>query len=101
MARHDTIQLVISLVAQNNWSIFQFDVKSSFLHGKLEEQVFVSQPPGYVKKREEGKVYRLKKALYGLKQAPRAWYSQIETYFVQENFKKCPREHTLFIKHEE
>jgi len=49
IARHDTIRLVITIAAQNSWAIFQLDVKSTFLHGDLKEQVFVDQPPGYVK----------------------------------------------------
>ena len=98
MARLDTIRLVISLAAQKSWVIYQLDVKSAFLHGKINEEVFVDQPPGYEQKGHESKVYRLKKALYGLKQAPRAWYSRIEAYFIKEGFTKCPYEHTLFIK---
>ncbi|KAL0554757.1 hypothetical protein IC582_008685 [Cucumis melo] len=98
VARHDTIILVVSLAAKNSWPIFQLDVKSTFLHGELQEKVFVDQPPGYVKVKDEHKVYRLKKALYGLKQAPRAWYSRIDAYFTKERFKKCPYEHTLFTK---
>ena len=98
VARHDTIRLLIALAAQNSWPIFQLDVKSAFLHGDLKEQVFVKQPPGYVKVGDEFKVYQLKKALYGLKQAPRAWYSRIEAYFFKEGFFKCPYEHTLFVK---
>ena len=98
VARHDTIRLVIALAAQHSWPIFQLDVKSAFLHGDLQEQVFIDQPPGYVKLGSENKVYKLKKALYGLKQAPRAWYSRIDAYFCKEGFKKCPYEHTLFTK---
>ena len=98
VARLNTIRMVISLAAHKGWDIFQLDVKSAFLHGEINEKVFVDQPPGYEKKGHESKVYRLKKALYGLKQAPRAWYSRIESYFVQEGFNKCPHEHTLFIK---
>jgi hypothetical protein len=78
--------------------VFQLDVKSAFLHGELNETVYVEQPLGYVKKGSESKVYRLHKALYGLKRAPRAWYSKIEQYFLNEGFEKCPHEHTLFIK---
>ena len=96
----DTIRLVLAMAAQNSWSIFQLDVKSAFLHGELEEQVYIDQPPGYVKLGAEDKVYKLKKALYGLKQAPRAWYSRIEAYFLREGFQKCPHEHTLFVKTE-
>ncbi|CAL5333116.1 unnamed protein product [Camellia sinensis] len=88
VARHDTIRLVIALTAQNSWPIFQLDVKSAFLHGDLKEEVFIDQPPGFVKLGNEHKVYRLKKALYGLKQAPRAWYNRIETYFLKEGFQK-------------
>jgi hypothetical protein len=98
VARLDTIRIVISLAAQNSWVIYQLDVKSAFLHGEINEEVFVDQPPGYEQKGHESKVYRLKKALYGLKQAPRAWYSRIEAYFIKEGFIKCPYEHTLFIR---
>lgn len=68
----ETIRLLISQAAQHEWPIFQMDVKSAFLNGTLEEEVFVEQPSGYVKAGEEQKVLKLKKALYGLKQAPRA-----------------------------
>ncbi|KAG9454135.1 hypothetical protein H6P81_007039 [Aristolochia fimbriata] len=67
VARIDTIRLLIALAVQNRWKIYQMDVKSAFLNGYLEEEVYVEQPPGYEKKGEEEKVYRLKKALYGLK----------------------------------
>lgn len=98
VARVDIVRLIISLAALKQWTIFQLDVKSAFLHGELIEDVFVEQPPGYIKKGAEQKVLKLKKALYGLKQAPRAWYSRIESYFMKEGFEKCKHEHTLFIK---
>ncbi|CAJ2672444.1 unnamed protein product [Trifolium pratense] len=101
VARWDTIQMVIALAAQKGWNVYQLDVKSAFLHGELNEQVFVDQPQGYVKKGDELKVYKLKRALYGLKQAPRAWYSRIEAYFTKEGFERCPYEHTLFVKQSE
>ena len=94
----ETIWLVVAFAAQRKWTIYQLDVKSAFLHGKLNEEVFVEKPCGYVQKEHEKKVYKLKKALYGLKQAPRIWYSYIEAYFMQEGFEKCDYEHTLFIK---
>lgn len=81
--------------------MYQLDVKSAFLHGDLNEVVYVKQPLGYVRKGEEEKVYKLRKALYGLKQAPCAWYSKIEAYFVKEGFEWCNYEHTLFVKSEE
>ena len=98
VARLDTIRLVIALAAQKKWQIHQMDVKSAFLNGSLEEEVFVDQPVGYVKEGYENKVLRLKKALYGLKQAPRAWYTRIDSYFQENGFLKCPYEPTLYIK---
>ena len=87
------------MAAHNSWPIYQLDVKSAFLHGELEEEVYVDQPLGYVRQGHENQVYKLKKALYGLKQASRAWYSRIEAFFTKECFLKCPYEHTLFIKY--
>jgi hypothetical protein len=98
VARLDTIRLVIALAAQSQWNIYQLDVKSAFLHGELNEEVFIKQPQGYVHKGSEQKVYKLKKALYGLKQAPRAWYSRIEAHFVKAGFERCHFEHILFTK---
>ena len=100
VARWDTIRMILALAAQEDWVIYQLDVKSAFLHGELSENVYVEQPLGYVKEGEEHKVYKLIKALYGLKQAPRAWYSKIEAYFSKEGFQRCEYEHTLFIKTE-
>jgi len=64
----------------------------------LEEEIYIEQPPGYVKIKEEKKVLKLKKALYGLKQAPRAWNTRIDTYFKENGFKQCPYEHALYTK---
>lgn len=100
VARMETIRLVISLAAQQGWKIHQMVVKSAFLNGTLEEEVYVNQPLGYVVKGQEDKVLKLKKALYGLKQAPRAWYSCIDEYFQKIGFTRCPYEHALYVKEE-
>ena len=68
----EIVYLVVALATQRKWIIYQLDVKSAFLHGELNEEVFDEQPYGYVKKGYEQKVYKLKKTLYGLKQAPHA-----------------------------
>ncbi|MCH93102.1 retrovirus-related pol polyprotein from transposon tnt 1-94, partial [Trifolium medium] len=96
VARWDSIRTILAIAASQNWPVHQLNVISAFLHEKLTENVYVEQPKGYQKVGD--KVYKLKKALYGLKQAPRAWYSKIESYFGQDNFNKCPHEHTLFVK---
>jgi hypothetical protein len=74
------------------------DVKSTFLNGFLEEEVYVDQPPGFEVQEHLAKVYRLKKALYGLKQAPRAWYSRIDTYMIKSGFSRSQNEPTLCTK---
>ncbi|KAH9672047.1 hypothetical protein KPL70_017573 [Citrus sinensis] len=98
VARLETIRLIISLAAQNKWKIFQMDVKSAFLNGFFEEEVYIEQPLGYVVKGHEDKVLRLKKAVYGLKQTPRAWNSRIDKYFQENRFTKCPYEYALYVK---
>nr|KYP39031.1 Retrovirus-related Pol polyprotein from transposon TNT 1-94 [Cajanus cajan] len=98
VARLDTIRALIALAAHKGWNIHQLDVKSAFLNGILEEEIYVEQPPGFVRKGHEGKVLRLTKALYGLKQAPRAWYSKIDQYFTDHGFRRSKSEPTLYIK---
>ena len=98
VAMMDTVRMIIALAAQKNWTIFQLDVKSAFLHGELSEDVYVEQPRGYEKKGSEHLVYKLHKALYGLKQAPRAWFSRIEAHFISEGFQRCNSKQTLFTK---
>jgi hypothetical protein len=74
------------------------DVKSSFLNGFLEEEVYVDQPPRFDVQEQPAKVYQLKKALYGLNQAPRAWYSKIDTYLIKSGFSRSQNEPTLYTK---
>ncbi|KZV41734.1 retrovirus-related Pol polyprotein from transposon TNT 1-94 [Dorcoceras hygrometricum] len=99
VARLDTIRLLLAVAAQKNWKVHQLDVKSAFLNGFLQEEIYVEQPEGYKKEGEEDKVYLLKKALYGLKQAPRAWYSRIDDHLHKLGFAKSLSESTLYVKH--
>ncbi|XP_022751424.1 uncharacterized protein LOC111300070 [Durio zibethinus] len=98
VARLDTIRLLLALVTQQSWKIYQLDVKSAFLNGYLEEEIYIEQLDGFVAKGHEGKVYLLKKALYGLKQAPRVWNSRIDDNLLKLGFKKSFSEATLYIK---
>lgn len=97
VARLETIRTLIALAAQKNWLIYQLDVKSAFLNGVLEEEVYVEQPQCFLVEGGEDKVYKLKKALYGLKQAPRTWYAEIDKYFSHSGFQKSQNEPTLYI----
>lgn len=98
VARFETVRAVLALAAHLHLPVFQFDVKSAFLNGNLEEEVYVSQPEGFVVSGKEDKVYRLRKALYGLKQAPRAWYSKIDMFFQENGFQRSENEPTLYVK---
>ena len=98
VARMETIRLLVSLVAQIKQKIYQLNVKSAFLNGYLEEEVYVEQPIGFVIKGHEDKELRLKKALYGLKQAPRAWNTRINKYFQDNGFVRCSHEYALYVK---
>ena len=93
--------MIIVLAARNSWNVYQFDMKSAFLYGELKEAVFVEQPQSQENKGQEYKIYKLKKTLYGVKHAPRAWYNQIESHFVKEEFERCNCNHTLFIQTED
>ncbi|KAL4291703.1 hypothetical protein GQ457_14G023770 [Hibiscus cannabinus] len=98
VARFDTIRLFIALAAHKSWEIYQLDVKSAFLNGYLQEEIFIEQRKGFVNKGCDDKVYLLKKALYGLKQAPRAWYSRIDEYLTRLGFVKSCTKATLYAK---
>ncbi|XP_044473188.1 receptor-like protein 43 [Mangifera indica] len=94
----ETIRLLISLAAQMKWKIYQLDVKSAFLNGYLEEEVYVEQPMDFLVKGHEDKVLKLRRALYGLKQAPNAWNTRINKYFQDNGFVCCPHEYSLYVK---
>jgi len=98
VAQFDTIRLLLALSAQKDWKVYQLDVKSAFLNGYLQEEIFIKQPKGFEVKGQEEKVYLLKNALYGLKQAPRAWYSITDEYLYKLGFVKSMREATLYVK---
>ena len=90
--------LLLALAAQEGWQVHHMDVKSAFLNGELEEEVYVKQSDGYVKKGREHLVMRLKKALYGLKQAPRAWYTKLDKCLRSLDFTRSSQEHAVYFK---
>ncbi|GJY05579.1 retrovirus-related pol polyprotein from transposon TNT 1-94 [Tanacetum coccineum] len=98
VARIEAIRIFIANTANKNMTIFQMDVKTSFLTGELEEEVYVSQPERFVDQDDPSHVYKLKKALYGLKQEPRAWYNMLSSFLISENFSKGAVNPTLFTR---
>ncbi|GJU72224.1 ribonuclease H-like domain-containing protein [Tanacetum coccineum] len=96
VARIEAIRLFLAYAAHKDFTVFQMDVKTTFLNGILKEEVYVGQPPGFVSKQYPDHVYALDKALYGLKQAPRAWYDVLSKFLVDSGFQKVgkPVDHT-------
>lgn len=92
-----TIRTVLSIVVSRGWSLRQLDVQNAFLHGVLEEEVYMRQPPGYENAKTPNYVCKLDKALYGLKQAPRAWYSRLSGKLYELGFKSSKADTSLFL----
>ena len=100
VARIETVRFLIALAASHGWQIHHLDVKTAFLNGDLKEDVYVTQPEGFVVEGSEHKVYKLHKALYGLKQAPRAWNEKLNKVLGEMKFIKCSKEPSLYRKQE-
>lgn len=83
MACFETVRFILAVAAHNQWIVNHIDDKFTILNAELKEEVYVTQPDGYKKLREEQKLYKLNKAFYGQMQAPRAWYSCIDEFFIQ------------------
>ncbi|KAJ9551700.1 hypothetical protein OSB04_015745 [Centaurea solstitialis] len=98
VARIEAIRLFLAFASFKKFKVYQMDVKSAFLYGKIEEEVYVCQPPGFEDPKFPDKVYKLRKALYGLHQAPRAWYDTLSTYLLENQFERGVIDKTLFIK---
>jgi hypothetical protein len=98
VARIEAIRIFLAFASFKRFKVYQMDVKSAFLYGNIEEEVYVCQPPGFEDPKFPDKVYRLDKALYGLHQAPRAWYDTLSTYLLENDFKRGTIDKTLFTK---
>ncbi|GJV32239.1 retrovirus-related pol polyprotein from transposon TNT 1-94 [Tanacetum coccineum] len=98
VARIEAIRLFLAYASFMNFLVYQMDVKSAFLYGTIEEEAYVSQPPGFMDPEFPEKVYKVKKALYGLHQAPRAWYESLSTYLMDIEFYRGKIDKTLLIK---
>ena len=83
-----SIQTVLSISASMDLEVEQLDVKTAFLHGDLEEEIYMQQPKGFVEEGKENLVCRLRKSLYGLKQAPQQWYRKFESFMTDNGYHK-------------
>jgi hypothetical protein len=98
VARMEAIRLLLAYACSKNVKVYQMDVKSAFLNGELEEEVYIEQTEGFQLSENTDYVCKLKKALYGLKQDPRAWYSRLDKYLQQARFRKGSADSNLYIK---
>ena len=98
--KYQSLRTVLAIANEEGLLVHQMDVKNAFLHGELEEDVFMEQPEFLVKKGEEEKVWKLNKALYGLKQAPRAWNKRLDDFLKGKGFYQCLNDTAIYTKGE-
>ncbi|GJY69174.1 putative ribonuclease H-like domain-containing protein, partial [Tanacetum coccineum] len=98
VARIEAIRIFLAFASYMGFIVYQMDVKSAFLYGKIDEEVYVSQPPGFLDPKYPQKVYKVVKALYGLHQAPRAWYATLSTFLLKNGYRRVKqKEDGIFI----
>ncbi|GJS18549.1 putative ribonuclease H-like domain-containing protein [Tanacetum coccineum] len=98
VARIEAIRIFLAFASYIRFIVYQMDVKSAFLYGTIYEEVYVSQPPGFIDPKFPKKVYKVVKALYGSHQAPRAWYATLSTFLEKSRYRRGTIDKTLFIK---
>jgi hypothetical protein len=97
VARLEAIRILLAFSVAKGFKLHQMDVKSAFLNGVLEEEVYVRQPLGFESEKYPHRVYKLRKALYGLMQAPRAWYGRLRGFLIERGFEMGKVDQTLFL----
>jgi hypothetical protein len=97
VAKMTSICILLALIAIEDLEVHQMDVKTTFLNGDLEEEIYMDQPKGYISEGEEQLVYKLSKTLYGLKQSSRAWYKKIDEYFVSQSLIKSHVDPNIYV----
>ncbi|GJS69800.1 retrovirus-related pol polyprotein from transposon TNT 1-94 [Tanacetum coccineum] len=98
VARLESIRILLAYACALDFKLFQIDVKSAFLNGFINEEVYVAQPSGFIDFEKIDHAYKLKKSLYGLKQAPKAWYDRLKAFLIKDEYKIGMLDNTLFTK---
>ena len=97
VVRYSSIRALPAFAVQNGMIVHQMDVVTAILNRTLDEEIYMEQPPGYIKKGEEHLVCKLKRSLYGLKQSSRCWYTVFKQYMESINFKQCTADPCIFV----
>ncbi|KAK9911087.1 hypothetical protein M0R45_035010 [Rubus argutus] len=98
VARMSTVRVLLSVAMNHAWPLYQMDVKNAFLHGDLEEEVYMKLPPGHPQSQDPNMVCKLHKAIYGLKQSPRAWYAKLSSVLEEVGFHRSNADSSLFVR---
>ncbi|GJR84643.1 retrovirus-related pol polyprotein from transposon TNT 1-94 [Tanacetum coccineum] len=98
VARLESIRILLAYACALDFKLFQMDVKSAFLNGFINEEVYVAQPPRFIDFEKPDHVYKLKKALYGFKQAPKAWHDRLKSFLIKHEYKMRMVDNSLFTK---
>ena len=98
VVKHSSIRILLALVAQFNMELVQMDVKTAFLHGDLEEEIYITQPDGFKVAGKEDWVCKLNKSLYGLKQSPRQWYKRFDQFMIGQNYTRSNFDHCVYFR---
>lgn len=96
----EAVRMMLVVACFLGINLFQMDIKTAFLNGKINEEIYVSQPKGFESHEFPDHVHRVKRALYGLKQAPRAWYKRLSNYLIQHGYIRGTVDKTLFVRQE-
>ena len=97
--RFESIRTILALSVQHDWKVHQMDVSTAFLNGNMDEDIYMKQPPGYVKKGKEDLVCKLNRSIYGLKQSSRCWYESLNNYLTEIGFEKSSGDACLYVSH--
>ena len=98
VVKHSSIRTLLSIVAMRDYELEQLDVKTAFLHGELEEDIYMNQSEGFIIPEKENLICRLKKYLYGLKQSPRQWYKRFDSFMLSHGFKRSDYDSCVYLK---
>jgi len=98
VVRYTSIRTLLAIVNQLDLELHQMDVSTAFLNGKMKENIYMSQPEGYIQEGKENTVCKLNGSIYGLKQASRCWYDTLDNFLKESKYKQCTADSCIYLK---